>query len=91
MTSRAECTSARLTSDEKSAPATKPSCTAIVSQAPAVVPRSHSTRSCGSTADAENQVDIESTSASASRPSDLPAPAFVPARPTGGGATSSGP
>ena len=66
----AERTSARFTTDEKSAPATKPSWTAIVSQAPAVVPSCHSARSCGRTADAENQVDIESTSATASRPSD---------------------
>ncbi len=40
------------------APATNPSCTAIVSQAAPVEPRSQSARSCGTTAEAENHVVI---------------------------------
>src|SRR5688572_17592222 len=46
---------------ETSAPATKPSCTAIVSQADSPLESDHSARSCGSTAAAENHVDMPST------------------------------
>ena len=59
-------TSATLPRLESSAPATKPSCTEIVSHAAPLLDRFHSSRSCGTTAVAENQVVIERTSASAS-------------------------
>src|ERR671931_2197695 len=66
-TGRAGTGSARLVTAETSAPATKPSCTAMVSQAASVGDSAHSARSCGSTADAENQVVIDRTIAAASR------------------------
>src|SRR5688500_10622196 len=46
---------------QTSAPATKPIWTAIVSQADAPLESDHSARSCGSTAAAENHVDMPST------------------------------
>src|SRR5882762_4791194 len=55
---RGETMSARLRTLEPSAPVTKPSWTAIVSHEAAVLDRSHSARSCGMTADAENHVVI---------------------------------
>src|SRR5437773_4217114 len=65
-TRRAWNRSGRLVIADASAPVTNPICTAIVSQAEPALSSAHSARSCGSTADAENHVDIESTIAPAS-------------------------
>src|ERR1043165_2139361 len=56
-------TSGRLRSAERSVPATKPSCTARVSQLVADSDRRHSARSAGATAEAENHRDMPSSSA----------------------------
>ena len=66
ITDRGENTSATLSRLDASAPATNPTCTAIVSHDAPVLDRLHTLRSCGTTADAENHVVIASTSESAS-------------------------
>ena len=58
--------SARLSTALVRAPATKPSCTLMVSQAPAPPLRAHSASSCGSTAEAENQRAMARTLTAAS-------------------------
>ena len=62
---RAGSRSARPEAADPSAPATKPSCTAIVSHAPKESPKPQVVRREPSTALAENHGDIASTSASA--------------------------
>ncbi len=61
--------SARVNADEPSAPTTKPICTDIVSQALPESLRPHASVRAGTTADAENQTDIASSSASESKSS----------------------
>src|ERR1700682_5275699 len=55
--------SGRLKKALSKVPATKPSCTAIVSQLAVASERLHSTRNAGTTAEALNQSDIPSNSA----------------------------
>ncbi len=62
---RAGIRSARLSTALSSAPTTKPSCTLIVSHDCPAPPSRHSSVSCGMTAEAENQSDMASISASA--------------------------
>jgi hypothetical protein len=62
---RVEKTSGRFAKAERSVPATKPSCTARVSQVAADSERFHSTLIAGATAEPENQSDIPSSSAAA--------------------------
>ncbi len=57
--------SASVSTAETTAPTAKPSCTDVVSHTPAVADRSHSARSSGSTADAENHTASPSTWTSA--------------------------
>ena len=88
MSLRGATRSARFTTAEATAPTTKPSWTAMVSHDPAVVDRSQRSRSWGSTAEAENQVVIDSTMA-------VPSTASARQRPGGSavgeGAVASGP
>jgi hypothetical protein len=65
----------RLMSAETSAPVTNPSWTAMVSHAASVGDSTQAARSCGSTAEAENQVVIDRTIAAASRANTRPRPA----------------
>ena len=58
--------SARLSTADPSAPMTKPTCTAMVSQACSELESPHSLVSAGTMADAENQTDIPRSSANAS-------------------------
>ena len=57
--------SARLKTDEMTAPATNPICTEAVSHAAAVAPMAHSERRPGATAAAENHTHRPSTSTTA--------------------------
>src|SRR3954467_2938570 len=68
-------TSGRFRSALNKVPATKPSCTASVSQPAADSDRLHSARSAGTAADAENQSDMQSNSAAPSRASARQRPA----------------
>src|SRR5215207_1393080 len=72
-------TSGRFSSALKSVPATKPNCTASVSQPAADSDRLHSARSAGTTAEAENHRDMQSNSAAPSRASarQRPAPSTI--------------
>ena len=61
--------SARLSTALATAPVTNPSCTATVSSVPSPVLMPQSVRRLGTTAEAENQLDIASTCTRAMRPS----------------------
>ena len=67
--------SARLSAAEISAPATKPSCTEIVSHAPAEGVTPQAARNCGRTAEAENHGVISRNAAIARRASARQRPA----------------
>ena len=64
MTRRAETTSGRLARALRSVPTMNPACTAIVRPAAPPSPRPHSRRSAGRTAEALNQSESASSSAS---------------------------